>query len=814
MKVFKKIKSGVSYIKGSIKKLKDEYWRARCNYIKYYDTLPVEDNVILLESQNGIKVNGNIYYILKYIASDERYKNYKIYLSSWGRYMKGIKQILDNGNINRVNVVIFHSDKYVQLLASAKYLVNDATFPVYFIKKTGQIYLNTWHGTPLKAMGRSVHNDVYFGNVQKNLVCSDYLLFSNEFTKKVMIRDYMLENISSGSTLFCGYPRNEIFFDEMSRTIIRGKLSISDKRVYAYMPTWRGTMTNIGSDKNRTCLMYFMYAVDKALTDDEIMYVNFHPLAIQKKDEVALKNLKHIKKFPANYETYEFLNAADVLVTDYSSVFFDFACTRRKVVLYPYDKEEYMESRGMYLNMDDLPFPQVYDIPELIDELRSEKNYIDDDFVEKFNTFDCIDASRKLCDFVFLEENTGLKVEKIPDNGKENVLIYAGNLDKNGITTSLRSLTNNIDLDKRNYYISFCQSKTKNHADQLITFDPKLNFFAIAEFKDLTVSERIKNKLFRMKLVSAKRYAKISQKRREEDFLRSYGGARFDTAIQFCGYENDLILLYAAFKGRKVIFVHNDMINEIKTRGNQRRDLLKYSYREYEKVVTVSEDIVAPTAKISGRDDNIIIVKNIIDYKAILLRAEEDITLDKTTKCSVSRERFNEIMLSDCRKFINVARFSPEKGHDRLVDAFYKFYQEHPSAVLIIMGGNSKNNEYEKLKEKIQAMKLMNNVILLLKVSNPYPIIKACDYFIMSSFYEGLPMTLFEADILGLPIASTDVSGPHYFLSKYNGTLLENSENGVYNGLEMLYNGKIKTLSIDYDAYNKECVEEFEKIFE
>ena len=60
MKVFKKIKSGVSYIKGSIKKLKDEYWRARCNYIKYYDTLPVEDNVILLESQNGIKVNGNI----------------------------------------------------------------------------------------------------------------------------------------------------------------------------------------------------------------------------------------------------------------------------------------------------------------------------------------------------------------------------------------------------------------------------------------------------------------------------------------------------------------------------------------------------------------------------------------------------------------------------------------------------------------------------------------------------------------------------------------------------------------------------------
>ena len=80
------------------------------------------------------------------------------------------------------------------------------------------------------------------------------------------------------------------------------------------------------------------------------------------------------------------------MITDYSSVFFDFACTRRKIVLFPYDKEEYLETRGMYFDMDELPFPQVFDVPELVEELRSEKNYDDSEFIRKFNAYDCPNA--------------------------------------------------------------------------------------------------------------------------------------------------------------------------------------------------------------------------------------------------------------------------------------------------------------------------------------------------------------------------------------------------------------------------------------
>ncbi len=808
------MKNPFAYLKGVRKKLKDPYWRAKCDYIKYYEALPIDEKVILLESQSATKIDGNIYAILKYISSDEKYADYKIYLSSWGRYMKKIRSILKSAEIENVELVLYASDEYMRLLASAKYLINDATFPSYYIKKEGQIYLNTWHGTPLKAMGRSVHNDVFFGNVQKNLVCSDYLLYPNVFTKDVMIRDYMLENISSGSYVLGGYPRNEAFFNNEARDALREQLGLSEMHVYAYMPTWRGTVDKIGYGRNDVYLMYFLYELDRLMNDDEVLYINIHPMAVHAKNDVEIKSLKHIKKFPEKYETYEFLNIADALVTDYSSVFFDFACTRRKIVLFPYDKEEYLEKRGMYLDMDELPFPQVFNIPDLLSELRSEEAYDYSKFVDEFCPFDNINASQQLCDRVILGIDTGVAVEKIPDNGKENVLIYAGNLAKNGITASLRSLTNSLDLDKRNYYISFCQGKAKKNAAQLATFNEKVSFFAVAENFNLTIYDRVVRKLFNKNVISAKTYMRYQENRVKQNIKRAYGTSRFNMTIQFCGYEREFILMYSAFEGKNAIWVHNDMIAEIESKGNQRLDILQYAYNSYDKVVTVSDDIVASTVEISGKEDNLLTVKNTIDYKTILARSEVPIQLDWATKCSVSRERFEEIMGSDCKKVINIGRFSVEKGHDRLVDAFYKVWKDSPDTRLIIMGGYSSNKTFEKLKEKVNELGLTDNVILILSVSNPYPILKACDYFILSSFFEGFGLVLAEADILGKPVVSTDIVGPRGFMKKYGGTLVENSEEGVYNGLKMLLNDEIKPMNIDYDAYNVECVEEFEKIFE
>ena len=106
-----------------------------------------------------------------------------------------------------------------------------------------------------------------------------------------------------------------------------------------------------------------------------------------------------------------------------------------------------------------------------------------------------------------------------------------------------------------------------------------------------------------------------------------------------------------------------------------------------------------------------------------------------------------------------------------------------------------------------------NNVMLLLRVSNPFPIVKSCDAFILSSYYEGFGLVLAEADILGLPVVSTECTGPCSFLKEHGGTLVENSEEGIYQGLCMLGEGKINPMNADYDLYNLEAVKEFESLF-
>lgn len=68
-------------------------------------------------------------------------------------------------------------------------------------------------------------------------------------------------------------------------------------------------------------------------------------------------------------------------------------------------------------------------------------------------------------------------------------------------------------------------------------------------------------------------------------------------------------------------------------------------------------------------------------------------------------------------------------------------------------------------------------------MKNPMPILKKCDLFILSSIYEGLGLVMLEADSLGIPVFSTDVHGPSNFLKQYGGYLVEDSTEGILQGM-------------------------------
>ncbi len=806
------IKNNISTLKKIYSKLKSPYWRAKSRYIKYYDTLEINQKLILVESQHGKELNGNIFYILKYLSTNKMYNDFEIYVTACAGKIKRFEYFLQENGMDKIHVTILSSKEYFRVLSTAKFLINDNTFLPFFIKKKGQIYLNTWHGTPLKSLGKKIQNDAHnIGNTQRNFLDADFLLFPNEYTKECILRDYMLENISSGQYILSGYPRNEIFFEKKQNIIIKNELGLTEERVYAYMPTFRGTARNSGTKKNDAYLLYYLCELDKQLDSNEIFYVNLHPIA---KKCVDFGQFKHIKEFPDKYETYEFLNIADVLISDYSSVIFDFACTSRKIVLFTYDEEEYSQERGLYIKIEELPFPKVNNIRDLLNELRTPKKYSDEAFRELFCKYDNSHASQQLCDFVILQENTNLTVKKIPDNGKENVLIYAGNLSSNGITTSLRNLMNVIDLNERNYYVSFMQEKVgKKNSHNLKTFPENCNYYATTGDMNVTIIERVIRKLFKRKIIPAKIYMKLMKKRVMQDFYRNYGQMRLDNIIQYNGYEDEVILQMSMFNGKKTIFVHSDMLREIETRGNQRKDVLNYAYNQYDSVAVVTKGLLDPTNRLVKKE-KAIVVENAIDYVNILKKSKEKIILDVDTKLSCTQEEFNKLMNCDIPKIINIGRFSPEKGHIRLVDAFYRRIQnEKNEGYLIIMGGNSLNNGYVDLLSHIKNLGIENRVILIEKVSNPYPILKACDYFILSSHYEGFGLALIEADILGKPVVSTDIVGPRSFMLEHGGRLVENSEEGIYQGIELLLSGQVKPLVINYKAYNETVKREFEELF-
>ena len=144
--------------------------------------------MILLESRSGKALESNILSLLKELCQ-EPYRSFTLVLSVHRDSENEIKEKLQKNSIQGVHFVRTGSVAYYHALSRAGYLVNDTSFPGRFIKKEGQIYLNTWHGTPLKKMGRDNRPEmVTMGNVQRNLLDSDYLVFPNQFMEEKNVR--------------------------------------------------------------------------------------------------------------------------------------------------------------------------------------------------------------------------------------------------------------------------------------------------------------------------------------------------------------------------------------------------------------------------------------------------------------------------------------------------------------------------------------------------------------------------------------------------------------------------------------------------
>ena len=814
-------------------KLRPElYFRTR--YIWYREHCPVEENVILLESLDGANPTDNIAAILEELCSNTAYQKFHICLSGKKETLHTRKQYLRRKGMNRVKVLAFGTREYFKVLATAKFLVTEVSFHFSFIKRPEQVYLNTWHGTPLKTLGRQVKSDyAMIGNVQRNFLDADYLLCPNEFTRDVLVRDYMLSNLAKTRLLLTGYPRNERLLDEKRREEIRRAEGFGEKQTIAFLPTWRGTMETVEGSSQREQLQRMLRELDGLLLDHQKCFVKLHQMTME---SMELSGYRHIEAFPAEYDTYEFLNAMDVLVTDYSSVFFDYAVTRRKIILFPYDQEEYEKDRGFYFPLEDLPFPQVYSVKELAEELKRPKQYEDAEFLEKFCPYDRKGVTAALCSRVFLESvgknasgicgemefsGSGIKAEKnvdrliqeqsVSDNGKPNVVLFIGGFEKNGITTAAVNLLHRLDHTKYNFYVIYRMNDVKGNQEVIKVLPEKVSYLGFYRAESMTLAEFVPYaawKLFRKP--SFKRIQPILERYGVRERQRLFGSCRVDQVIQYIGYVPEMMMTMAAMPCRRTIFVHSDMERESDVLKKIDKRLLQYAYETYDAVAAVTEGMVPVTKRICDKAQ-ISICKNVIDTGRIVELAEKELVFDTATVYNMPESRIRELLASSRKKLITIGRFSPEKGHERLIKAFERLHREEPDTCLFIVGGYG--DLYQTTVAWAEQTDCADDIVVIRYMSNPYPLLKQCDGLVLSSFYEGFGLVLVEADILGVPCFSTDLEGPGAFMRKHGGLLVENSEEGIYQGLLACVKGLVpKRLAVDYGEYNKEAVAQFEAL--
>ena len=209
------------------------------------------------------------------------------------------------------------------------------------------------------------------GNVMRNLLQSDYLVFPNLYMEEKMSGAYNLKELYQGTVLHEGYPRNCIFFHPEQGTKLKELLGYAGTQLSIYMPTFRGTSSSVQEEDYVNQIKDYLNRVDILLHENQIMLVKLHPFV---QSQLTLDSYRHIRLFPEGYDTYEVLNACDVLITDYSSVMYDFAVTGRRILLFAYDLEYYQGSRGMYEDISDYPFPLVRTPEELVKELNTDSD--------------------------------------------------------------------------------------------------------------------------------------------------------------------------------------------------------------------------------------------------------------------------------------------------------------------------------------------------------------------------------------------------------------------------------------------------------
>lgn len=371
---------------------------AKARFPQWLHELPLREDLVLFESFLGKTYAGNPRYLYEALRL-ARPDLHCVWAYQGNESIPGDPPRVRRG-----------SAEYYRVLAQAKYRVNNVLFPVHG-RKPETVYLQTWHGTPLKRLGYDIQVAGPEADARDNLRGEaggwSLLLSANPYSTQILTRAFGYD----GPVLEAGYPLAdalaEPFADDAARATTLAALGLrEDRRYLLYAPTWRDDKP-IGTWRFEFDLQLDLDRIAAALAPDQVLLLKAHHLVAARLDPARLP--ANVIDLSHRDDVTELCRIADVLVTDYSSVFFDFAVTGRPILFYCYDLAHYAgQVRGFYLDVPgELPGPVAHDTAELIGQLQSLPR-VQAEYAERYAAFRqrfCAhsdgQAARRVIDAVF-----------------------------------------------------------------------------------------------------------------------------------------------------------------------------------------------------------------------------------------------------------------------------------------------------------------------------------------------------------------------------------------------------------------------------
>ncbi len=306
-------------------------------------------------------------------------------------------------------VIRDQSREHHEALATARYVVANDHFPDWFERRPGQVCLQTWHGAPLKRLGfdvadrRNAMNR--FTTWGKQVLNWQYVISPNRFSTPILQRAYAIE----GEMLETGYPRDDVLASRDRDVLtagVRRRLGIPEgKRVVLYVPTYRDHVVD-RRGRYRLDLHLDLDELKRVVGEDTVILFRKHHYVADSVPTDPDGFVRDVSDYP---DGTELLLAADVLITDYSSMMFDFANTGRPMLFFTYDLDRYKdEIRGFYVDyVDTVPGPLLEtteQVAEALADIESvQAQYADRyaAFRAKFCELDDGQASARVVDRIF-----------------------------------------------------------------------------------------------------------------------------------------------------------------------------------------------------------------------------------------------------------------------------------------------------------------------------------------------------------------------------------------------------------------------------